>query len=320
MLSEPKKIRVKFSKTGNLKFISHLDLNRTVKSAFIRSKLPIWYTQGFNPHPKTVFSLPLSVGTASLCEFMDFRLCEELVGEAVCERLNAVFPEGLHAIAAYAPQTKFSEIGWADYEIRIEAVPSGEEEQRIREVLPAVVKGTGLPVSVDTFYPQVAWRALEAGACILNDVSGFGEEMLQVAAGSRCGCVVMDPGGGEGEVLRRVKGFFLSRLQAAEALGISRERLCFDPGVGFGKTMEDNLALIARAGAVKVEGCALLMAASRKRVTGFPCGNPPFQQRLPATLAAHTAAVLAGADMLRVHDVKEAVQAARMADALKGCL
>lgn len=135
MLSEPKKIRVKFSKTGSLKFISHLDLNRTVKSAFIRSKLPIWYTQGFNPHPKTVFSLPLSVGTASLCEFMDFRLCEELVGEAVCERLNAVFPEGLHAIAAYAPQTKFSEIGWADYEIRIETVSSGEEEQRIREVL-----------------------------------------------------------------------------------------------------------------------------------------------------------------------------------------
>lgn len=201
-----------------------------------------------------------------------------------------------------------------------EAVSPQEEWARIREVVPAVVKETGLPVSVDTFYPWVAQRALEAGASILNDVSGFGEEMLQVAAGSRCGCIVMDPGGGEGEVLRRVKGFFLSRLHAAEALGISRERLCFDPGVGFGKTMEENLALIARAGAVKVEGCALLMAASRKRVTGFPCGNPPFEQRLPATLAAHTAAVLAGADMLRVHDVKEAVQAARMADALKGCL
>lgn len=135
MLSEPKKIRVKFSKTGSLKFISHLDLNRTVKSAFIRSKLPIWYTQGFNPHPKTVFSLPLSVGTASLCEFMDFRLCEELAGETVCERLNAVFPEGLHAIAAYAPQTKFSEIGWADYEIRIEAAPMDVAEERVREAL-----------------------------------------------------------------------------------------------------------------------------------------------------------------------------------------
>lgn len=201
-----------------------------------------------------------------------------------------------------------------------EAISPQEEWERIREVVPAVVKETGLPVSVDTFYPWVAQRALEAGASILNDVSGFGEEMLQVAAGSQCGCIVMDPGGGQGEVCHRVKGFFLDRLQAAEALGISRERLCFDPGVGFGKTMEENLALIARTGEVKVEGCALLMAASRKRVTGFPCGNPPFEQRLPATLAAHTVSVLAGADMLRVHDVKEAVQAARMADALRDYL
>lgn len=119
MLSEPAKIRVKFSKTGSLKFISHLDLNRTVKSAFIRSGLPIWYTQGFNPHPKTVFSLPLSVGTASLCEFMDFKMTEELAGQTVCERLNESFPQGLSALSAYTPKTKFSEIGWADYEIRI---------------------------------------------------------------------------------------------------------------------------------------------------------------------------------------------------------
>lgn len=200
-----------------------------------------------------------------------------------------------------------------------QAISPQEEWERIKEVLPAVVKETGLPVSVDTFYPWVARRALEAGASLLNDVSGFGEEMLQVAAGSQCGCIVMHPGGGEGDVFRRVKGFFVDRLSAAENLGISRERLCFDPGVGFGKTMEENLALIAHAGQVKVENCALLMAASRKRVTGAPCGNPPFEERLPATIAAHTAAVLDGADMLRVHDVKEAVQAARMADALAKC-
>lgn len=198
-----------------------------------------------------------------------------------------------------------------------EAIPPEEEWARIREVVPAVVEATGLPVSVDTFYPWVAQRALEAGASILNDVSGFGEGMLQVAASSRCGCVVMEPGGGEGDLFPRVKGFFLRRLEEARALGISSARLCFDPGVGFGKTLEENLDLIAHTGRVKVEGCALLMAASRKRVTGAPCGNPPFQERLPATLAAHTASILAGADMVRVHDVKEAVQAARMADTLK---
>lgn len=118
--------------------------------------------------------------------------------------------------------------------------------------------------------------------------------------------------------LRPGAGVFLDRLQAARKLGIAPERLCFDPGVGFGKTLEENLALLAHVERTKVEGCAFLMAASRKRVTGAPCGNPPFQERLPATLAAHTAAILGGADMVRVHDVKEAVQAAKMADALKG--
>ena len=109
----------------------------------------------------------------------------------------------------------------------------------------------------------------------------------------------------------------VDRLEAAQRVGIARERLCFDPGVGFGKTVEENLDLIAHVERTKVEGCAFLMAASRKRVTGAFCGNPPFEERLPATLAAHTASILGGADLVRVHDVKEAVQAARMADALK---
>ena len=197
------------------------------------------------------------------------------------------------------------------------AISPEEEWERIRDVLPALVKKTGLPISVDTFYPWVAQRALEAGASILNDVTGFGPEMLAVAAGSRCGCIVMDPGTTGGDICARVRGFFLDRLEAAQRAGIARERLCFDPGVGFGKTVEESLDLIAHVERTKVEGCAFLMAASRKRVTGAFCGNPPFEERLPATLAAHTASILGGADLVRVHDVKEAVQAARMADALK---
>lgn len=199
------------------------------------------------------------------------------------------------------------------------AVSPEEEWERIAPVLPAVVEATGLPVSVDTFYPWVAERALKAGASVLNDVTGFGPEMLEVAARSNCGCVVMDPGDhpGSEDIFARTKSFFQNRLEAAQAAGIAPQRLCFDPGIGFGKTLEENLALIAHVERVKVPGCALLMAASRKRVTGAVCGNPPFEERLPATLAAHTAAVLGGADLLRVHDVKEAVQAARMADALK---
>lgn len=193
-----------------------------------------------------------------------------------------------------------------------------EEWLRLREILPRVAAETEAAISVDTFYPQVAEKALAAGADIINDVSGFEEEMLRAVAGSGCGCVVMYPKGGEGgNILEQAKGFFGNRMEAAGKFGIQPQLLCMDPGIGFGKTMEENYALIARLREAKLPGVACLMAASRKRVTGAPCGNPPFAQRLPATLAAHTAAILAGADMVRVHDVKEAVQAARMADALK---
>jgi radical SAM-linked protein len=127
-----------------LKFISHLDLNRTVKSAFLRSKLPIWYTKGFNPHPKTVFSVPLSVGTASLCEFMDFKITEDVSGEVICETLNSVFPDGLRAIEAYEPTSKFHDIGWADYEIRMEIASAETYVEVVKNTLsePIVIEKT----------------------------------------------------------------------------------------------------------------------------------------------------------------------------------
>lgn len=196
-------------------------------------------------------------------------------------------------------------------------IPQEEEWERLQAVLPAVLREVRVPVSVDTFYPWVAKKALEAGAHIINDVSGFPDAMLEAVADSGCGCVVMCPTGGVGDIFSHVKNFFLERLAAAERANIKRERLCFDPGIGFGKTMEENLALIARVDKTRLPGIAYLMAASRKRVTGAPCGDPPFEQRLPATLAAHTAALLGGADFLRVHDIAPSVQAARMAAALK---
>lgn len=193
-----------------------------------------------------------------------------------------------------------------------------EEWARIEKVIPAVVRETGLAVSVDTFYPQVAVRALEAGAHIINDVSGFGDAMMAAVADSGCGCVVMHPCGSRGgEICGEVRAFFEERRLAAGRFGIVPSHLCFDPGVGFGKTYEENLRLIARVGETRLPGCAFLMAASRKRVIGEPCGNPPFEERLAGTLAAHTVSILGGADMVRVHDVREAVQAAGMADALR---
>lgn len=138
MVSESKKIRVMFSRTGALKFISHLDLNRTVKSAFIRSKLPIWYTMGFNPHPKTVFSLPLSVGVSDMCGFMDFKITEDLPGAEICSALNDAFPAGLRALEAYEPQSRLCDLKWSRYDIRLEANGADEKtEEKIKAVFAA---------------------------------------------------------------------------------------------------------------------------------------------------------------------------------------
>ena len=131
-------VRVRFSKVGSLKFISHLDLSRTMRAAFLRAKLPIWYTMGFNPHPKMVFSLPLSVGTASMCEFMDFMLTERVPFDEIVARLNAAFPAELRVIEAYEPSTRFCDIGWATYEIRIE---TPDASPALAEDIRALFKG-----------------------------------------------------------------------------------------------------------------------------------------------------------------------------------
>lgn len=196
-------------------------------------------------------------------------------------------------------------------------IPPEQEIERLMPVLCALRGKLEIPVSVDTYFPQVAKEALKSGADIINDVSGFAEEgMFDLAAKSDCGCIMMHPCGAKGDILTDVKEFFASKYKTAQACGIAQSRICFDPGVGFGKELEQNYQIIANVDKIKFNGCAFLMAASRKRVIGAPCGNPPFRQRLFGTIAAHTLAMAGGADILRVHDVEQAVQAARVADAI----
>lgn len=200
-----------------------------------------------------------------------------------------------------------------------EEIGSEEEWDRLYPVLRALVRETDTVISVDTYYPEVAQKALALGVHIINDVSGFGPEMVQAVKDSGCGCIVMHPGDeGSVDIFRRVRTFFEKRLQEMTAAGIQRERICFDPGIGFGKTQEENLQLIRHTAEVRLPGNAYLLAASRKRVIGAACGNPPFKERLAGTIAAHTIGVMGGADFLRVHDVAAAVQAARVADVILG--
>ncbi len=117
LVSETTNIRIKFEKTGKLQFISHLDLCRTMKTAMVRARIPVWYSEGFNPHPKMVFALPLSIGTESLCEYMDIKITEDMSPEKILKQLNEVTADELKITAVYTPVLKFGDIAWAEYVI-----------------------------------------------------------------------------------------------------------------------------------------------------------------------------------------------------------
>lgn len=202
---------------------------------------------------------------------------------------------------------------------------SGEEEkERLMPILEAVRKEIHTAVSVDTFYPSCAKAALEAGADIINDISGvFNSEMASLAKEYGAGYVVMHNPCGAGVTAKYPKGvvteireFFLDALRLAGECGLPKSSLCLDPGLGFSKAGEDNLEILREAEWLKFKSVALLFAGSRKRFIGQASGVEDCRLRDPGTVAAHTAAIAGGADIIRVHDVAAAVQGARVADAI----
>ncbi len=118
-LDTPKKIRVKFSKAGELVYISHLDLVRTMTRAIKRAKIPVKYTEGYNPIPKLIFATPLSVGCSSVCEFLDFKITSDMPLCVIKENLALAFPEGMEVLSVYEPSSKFTEAVYSKYEIEI---------------------------------------------------------------------------------------------------------------------------------------------------------------------------------------------------------
>ena len=126
-VSEKITLRVKLKKTGALQYISHLDLVRTMNKIIVRAKLPLWYTEGFNPKPKMAFAAPLSIGTESMCEYMDLRLTERIAPELALEKLNANMTDEMQAVEAYYPETKFTDMRWLEYTVRIKTDGASEE-------------------------------------------------------------------------------------------------------------------------------------------------------------------------------------------------
>lgn len=200
-----------------------------------------------------------------------------------------------------------------------------EENARLIPVLDLLKGRITVPISVDTFYPECARTALTHGAKIINDVSGeASDEMAKVVSEFGAGWIIMhNPAGAdavpvyENGVSDDVLDFFGRAARVAKSHGIPASSLCFDPGIGFAKSYEDNLRLIRDIGKIKTDGSALMSAASRKRVIGTASGETDAAKRDPGTVALHTASILNGADVIRAHDVFSAVQSARVADALK---
>ena len=135
-LPNPKVVRLKFCKVGTLQYISHLDLQRTFNRILVRACIPVWYTQGFNPHIKLVFSTPLSVGSESVCEYLDIRLSREMPLDELKDRLNAEMTDEFYITEVYEPKNDFSSIAYASYDIAIHTNGASESlARKIEEIL-----------------------------------------------------------------------------------------------------------------------------------------------------------------------------------------
>lgn len=130
-----REVRLRFSKTGRLKYISHLDINRAMSRALKRAGIPLWYTEGFNPHPYMSFSLPLSLGVESLCESVDLRITREITNKEIKDRLNSVLPEDLKIIDVYDDFRDNSEIVYSDYVYKFEFSDNDLALEKIKNVL-----------------------------------------------------------------------------------------------------------------------------------------------------------------------------------------
>ena len=212
------------------------------------------------------------------------------------------------------------------------AAPVSVEEElaRVIPVVEALAGRVQIPLSVDTTKAVVARRALEVGATIVNDISGatFDSEMLETCAAFDCGVILMhlrgapaqmkwsEKTGGRADVVAEVLEFWRARRAAANRIGIADERLCFDAGFGFGKSLDENLELIRRGRELSEFGFPTLSGTSRKSSIGKILDGAPVEARLMGTAATVALAIAGGADAVRVHDVAAMRDVVRVSDAI----
>jgi dihydropteroate synthase len=199
-------------------------------------------------------------------------------------------------------------------------VSADQERARLARVLPDVIS-LGRPVSIDTIKAEIAAWALDAGAVIVNDVWGLQRDPDMAPLVARRGVPVIVMHNRESadpavDIVADVDAFFSRSLAIAERAGVAREKIVLDPGIGFGKTPEQSIICLAHLADFKHFGLPLLVGASRKRFINSVAPSPP-DDRIGGSIASHLLAVKDGAAIIRAHDVKETVQALRVAAAIE---
>jgi dihydropteroate synthase len=224
-----------------------------------------------------------------------------------------------HALAMERAGADFIDIGGES--TRPGSVPPSaeEEERRVVPVIAALHRQLRIPMSIDTWRAATARAAMAAGAEIINDISGLRRdpEMLQVVQQTGAGVIAMHMRGTPetmqqqteyADLVGELVGYFAETLDRCQAAGIPHSRLMFDPGLGFAKTVEQNLELIAATPRFRALGCPVLLGPSRKSFIGKLLNQPDPKERLWGTAGAVAACARHGADVIRVHDVAEMAQ------------
>jgi len=209
-------------------------------------------------------------------------------------------------------------------------VSEGEELQRVIPVIERLATKSPVPISIDTTKSSVARAAIAAGAEIVNDISGlrFDPLIADEAARAKAGLVLMHSRGTPkdmqqlppvDDIMSEVIGELRNSVLVAEERGVARDRIAIDPGIGFGKTLAQNVELIAKLDQLVIAFAEfpIMIGTSRKSFLGKLLDNAPADQRLHGTIASVVASVLNGAHIVRVHDVKAAVEAIKVADAVR---
>jgi dihydropteroate synthase len=209
-------------------------------------------------------------------------------------------------------------------------VSAEEEMRRVVPVIEQLAKVATVPLSIDTTKAAVARAALDAGAEIVNDISGlrFEPSIADAAAKAQAGLILMHSRGDlttmhrlepVPDIMAEVTSSLRQSITEAERRGVSRECIAIDPGIGFSKSLEQNVELIAKIDelAKAFSGFPVLVGTSRKSFLGRLLDGAPVDERLHGTMATVTAAILGGAHIVRVHDVKAAVETMRVADAIR---